>query len=182
MLRLAGTLAYMAWAISLTTPSSKGVSGITDALEPNTIDEQLMVSAIRLWRDYFLPHARAVLRQIGLTQRHANARRVLRWISANGKTVVSLEDIRRDALGQALDAEQTRDLLDGLVKTGWLHKEITNTGGRPRRRWHVNPKLQSISTAESAESAERHRQWCGGDPCRTSRTFRNPPVPPPMES
>ena len=140
VLRLAGTLAYMAWAISLATPSS-GVAGISGSLEPNSIDEQAMVSAIRLQREYFWPSARAVLRQIGLSPRHANTRRVLRWIKASDKTEISLEDIRRDALAQSLDAEQTRDLLAGLVKTGWLREEVTNTGGRSLRRWHVNPKL-----------------------------------------
>ena len=52
VLRLAGTLAYMAWAISLATSSSSGVAGIAGALEPNTIDEQFMLAAIRLWREY----------------------------------------------------------------------------------------------------------------------------------
>ena len=66
VLRLAGTLAYMAWAISLPTPSSSGIEGIAGALEPDAIDEQSMVGAIRLWREYFWPHARAALRQIGL--------------------------------------------------------------------------------------------------------------------
>jgi hypothetical protein len=111
-----------------------------------------LVSAIRLWQDYFW-HARAVLRQIGLSQRHANARRALRWIKANDKTKVSLEDIRREALGQSLDAQQTRDLLNGLVKTGRLHEDVTPTKGRPLHRWHVNPRLNG--TAGTAGTAER---------------------------
>jgi hypothetical protein len=155
VLRLAGTLAYMAWAISLATPSSSGVEGIAGALEPNTIDEQFMVAAIRLWREYFWPHARAALRQIGLSGRHTNARRVLRWIKANAKTEVSREEIRREALCQCLDAEQTQQLLDSLVKTGWLRETATSTGGRARRRWEVNPKLRGgpAGSAGSAESA-----------------------------
>ena len=154
VLRLAGTLAYMAWAISLATPSSSGVEGIAGALEPDTIDEQSMVGAIRLWREYFWPHARAALRQIGLSGRHTNSRRVLWWIKANAKTEVSREEIRREALGQSLDAEQTQQLLDSLVKSGWLREATTSTGGRPRRRWEVNPKLWggSAGSAGSAES------------------------------
>jgi hypothetical protein len=91
------TLAYLTWAIALATPASTGIASITGSLEPSSIDEQAMVSAIRLWQDYFWPHARAVLRQIGLSQRHANARRALRWIKANNKTKVSGEEIRREA-------------------------------------------------------------------------------------
>src|SRR5262245_64125182 len=97
---------------------------------------------IRLVREYFWPHARASLRQIGLTERHVNARRALRWIRARGKTEISLEDVRRDALGQKLDAEQTATLLETLARSGWVRElktASTPRGGRPRQRWQVNP-------------------------------------------
>jgi hypothetical protein len=153
VLRLAGTLAYMEWVISLGGTSEEGVGGITAALEPTMIAEEFMISAIQLWREYFWPHARAALRQIGLAERHANARRVLRWIKARGKDEVSREEIRRDALGQSLDADQTQQLLDGLVMAGWLRPTSTDTTGRRKYRWLVNPRIHA--PAESAESAER---------------------------
>jgi hypothetical protein len=153
VLRLAGTLAYMAWAISLGASSAEGIEAITRALEPKTIAEGFLIAAIRLWREYFWPHARAALRQIGRTERHANARRALRWIKAHGNEEVSREGIRREALGQSLDADQTQHLLDGLVTAGWLRPTATNTTGRRRHRWQVNPRIHT--TAESAGSAER---------------------------
>jgi hypothetical protein len=155
VLRLAGTLAYMAWAIALATPSTSDLNGITSALEPKTIDEQFMTSAIRLWSEFFWPHARAVLRQIGLSDRHKNARLALRWIKVHGKEEVSREDIRREALGQRLDAEETQKLLDGLEKAGWVRKDTTKTAGRPRHRWEINPRLFRNQPAETAETAER---------------------------
>ena len=155
VLRLAGTLAYMAWAIALGAPSTNGLDVITGSLEPKTIDKQFVIAAIKLWREFFWPHARAALRQIGLNDRHKNARRVLRWIKANGKDEVSREEIRREALGQKLDAEQTQDLLDGLEKSGWAKKVAIRTPGRSRHRWKINPILFLEQPAESAESAER---------------------------
>ena len=152
VLRLAGTLAYMNWAMSLGATSAEGIEGITAALEPTIIAGEHMASAIRLWHDYFWPHARAALRQIGLTERRADARRALRWIKAHDKEEVSREELRRDALGQSLDAEQTQQLLDGLVKDGWLRPTLTDTGGRRKYRWLVNPRIHE--PAESAESAE----------------------------
>jgi Protein of unknown function (DUF3987) len=140
VLRIAGTLCYLDWAM---------VGGP----EPKQIDVEHVEAAIRLVRDYFWPHSRAALRQIGLNQRHANARRVLRWARSNNRKEISLKDARRDALGQSLDAEQTRDLLRGLVKSGWLRETTVPTAGRPMRRWEVNPKLFTYSSAESAESA-----------------------------
>jgi hypothetical protein len=128
VLRLSGTLAYLDWAM-------------LGGAEPESIGEQYVEAAVRLWRDYFWPHSRAALRQIGLTESHTHDRRALRWIRTNQKTEVSLLDIRREALGRRLDAQQTRSLLDGLVRSGWLRLVTTKTGGRAIHRWHVNPLL-----------------------------------------
>jgi len=155
VLRLAGALTYLTWAFALGTSGTNGIAMITADLEPKEIGEESISAAIRLVKEYFWPHARAALRQIGLTDRHRNARRALRWIAAGGKYEVSREDIRRDALGQSLDAEQVQQLLETLVKWGWLKEESIATPGRSRRRWRVNPKLLVPSTAESAESARR---------------------------
>jgi hypothetical protein len=140
VLRLAGTLCYLDWAMA-------------GGAEPEQVNVEYMRAAIRLVRDYFWPHARAALRQIGLSQRHANARRVLLWIKAHGKGEVSREEIRRDALGRSLDADQTQCLLDNLVKAGRLLETPIGTAGRTRRRWQVNPLIHE--TAETAERPER---------------------------
>jgi hypothetical protein len=143
VLRLAGTLSYLtrAW-----------VGGA----EPERIEVEFVQAAVRLVRDYFWPHSRAALRQIGLNERHASARRVLKWIKADKRrNSVSREDLRRGALGQSLDADQTQNLIDGLVNAGWL-REITksagSSGGRPARRWLVNPML--FTGAQTAETVE----------------------------
>ena len=143
VLRLAGTLAYLDWAMR-----TAGQAFI--APEPNAIEANFMTAAVRLVRDYFWPH-RAALRQIGLSERHAKARSALRWIRKNHKVEVSREDIRRDALGQSLDADQVQDLIDGLVKAGWLRQITTRTPGRSRHRWAVNERLFVNGTAGSAE-------------------------------
>jgi hypothetical protein len=141
VLRLAGTLAFMAWAIALGAPAANGTDALTGWLEPQTIDEQFMTSAIQLWREFFWPHARAALRQIGRSDHHKYARRVLRWVKEQGRHEVSREDIRREALGQKLDAEKVQKLLDSLVKAGWAVEETTRTAGRRIRRWKINSKL-----------------------------------------
>src|SRR6516225_8817227 len=143
VLRLSGALAYLDWAM-------------LGGTEPQSLGEQYVEAAVRLWREYFWPHSRAVLRQIGLTEKHTNARRALCWIRTNQKPEVSLLDIRREALGRRLDAEQTRTLLDGLVRAGWLKLVTTKTDGRAIHRWHVNPLLFSGAPApERSERSER---------------------------
>ncbi len=133
VLRLAGTLCWLDWAMA------------GQVEEPRQIDAGYINSAIRLWRDYFYPHARAALRQIGLTDQHANARRVLRWARAERRSTLSPEEVRRDALAQHLDAQQTQKLIEGLARAGWIYETKTQKSGpgRRARRWRVNPALWS---------------------------------------
>ena len=93
----------------------------------------------RSGREYFWPHARACIRQIGLSDRHVETRRILRWLKATGTTEVSLKDIRRTVLSQRFDADQTQELIDQLVRAGWLSRAnhynrraaATEMGGQP---------------------------------------------------
>ena len=71
------------------------------------------------------------LRQIGLSERHASARRVLRWIKAKGLREVGSRDIRREALSQSVDGRQTEEMLRSLEQAGWLRKSRMPSGGRP---------------------------------------------------
>jgi hypothetical protein len=132
VLRLAGTLAYLEWAWR-------------GGPEPTEVAASYVTAAIEFLREYFWPHSRAALRQVGLTDRHRDARRTLRWIRGNGKIEVSVKDIRRDALGERLDAQQTLGLLNTLVSSGWLLENTPTSGpkgGKPARRWKVNPRIR----------------------------------------
>ena len=126
--------------------------GFGGGAEPTQVDDRSMNAAIELVRDYFFPHARAALRQIGLSEKHATARRVLRWIRANHRGEISILDIRRDCLAQSLDEAGTLAVIEGLEKAGWLRETTIETGerGKPARPWAVNPKLH----ADNADNAE----------------------------
>jgi hypothetical protein len=167
LLRLAGTLAFLAWADG---SSASSLEGIAAALEPDEIDARHMADAARLMREYFWEHARAALRQIGLSDRHRHIRRVLRWIRVHGVSEISIKDVRRDALAGSFDAEQTRDAIDRLVAAGWLRpRKLERTGGRPRERWLVNPRIfapagtatnaqSDLSAVPAVSAAERRRR------------------------
>jgi hypothetical protein len=148
VLRLAGTLAYLAWSGALPL-SGTSLEGIRDALEPETIGEKFVIAAVRLWRDYFWPHARAALHQAKCGDHHQNERRVLLWIKSRSKTEVSREDIRRDCLAQTLNASETQTVIEALERGHWLRKTITSTRGRPKYRWEVNPRLLGEVTGKT---------------------------------
>ena len=145
MLRLANTLTYVEWALT------------TDSTKPVTVNKATIEAAIGLVRDYFWPHARACLRLIGLTERHTNARRAPLWIRAKAKDRgIAGGDLPRRP-SQRLDAEETTALLAALCKSGWLREEVTEPGpqgGKPARRWPVNPKLLKDPVAQTALTAE----------------------------
>jgi hypothetical protein len=156
VLRLAGTLAYLDWAMRGNEPLTYANKDdrpfeklLRNAEEPTRVEAEVLARAVDLWRTYFWPHARAALRLVGLSDRHKDARRVLKWLRCNSKTQVSREDVRRDALGRTLDANRTQDVIDSLAKAGWLRKITIQTGGRAAHRWDVNPKiLQAPGAAE----------------------------------
>src|SRR5262249_22778071 len=86
------------------------------------------------------------------------------------KDQISVEDARRDALKQRLNAEQTAALLGKLERAGWLKKTTEQTPGRARHRWIVNAQLLIPSRAAgSAESA-------GSTPPDTLRALRALPA------
>jgi hypothetical protein len=106
VLRLAGTLCYLNWSMQRSDS------------EPTEIDAVSMTAAVRLWTDYFWPHARASLRQVGLSEKHAKARRVLRWLRAKGLKDFSLMDIRREPLGKASTPSRPRHCWPTCQKPG----------------------------------------------------------------
>ena len=159
VLRLAGTLAYLDWA--------RETAGTTMP-EPGRIETRFVTAAVRLVTEYFWPHARAALRQIGLTERHTKARKVLLWLRAERSpgSELSLKDIRRDALGQSLDAEATTKLIEALVQAGWLRRVPIEKDGRGRtpHRWSINPLLWGAENAGSAGNSPLGRGATAAQP------------------
>jgi hypothetical protein len=129
VLRLAGTLCFLEWAW-------------TGGAEPKAIDRRHIESAVLLWRSYLWPHGRAALRLVGLTDKYADARRVLRWAKANRLRIISVKDVRRDALAQKLDADRTVDLLELLTRAGWLREVSTGLTLPILPRRHSNFQLK----------------------------------------
>ena len=135
MLRLSGTLCFLEWAWS-------------GGVEPQDIDARHVArGAVLLWNGYLWPHGRAALRLVGLTDKHSHARTVLRWLRASNKyTIVSREEVRREALAQLDASEGRRHCWRMLVRAGWLRETTVKISGpgRPARRWEVNPHLFKV--------------------------------------
>lgn len=130
--RLVGVLALLSWSA-------------TDATEPpRRVGREPVERAVSLWSDYYRPHARAFFQRAVPTDLECQARRVVRWLRANGPASLSREDVRRSALGQTVNASEADRVLARLVEAGVLRPlagEERPKRGRPAMRWQVNPLL-----------------------------------------
>ena len=108
---------------------------------PRTIGRDRVQAAIRLWSDYFRPHATAAINRAGPTDLERHARRILRWLKAGNRTEVSGEEVRCGGLGRTVNAGQTAEALDRLEAAGVVRRvrSATLRKGRPAERWEVNP-------------------------------------------
>jgi hypothetical protein len=99
-------------------------------------------------------HAQAVLARAFPSDGERLMRQVLAWIRARGARQISREDVRRDALGQALNAHQALQVIQSLERAGFLRKAEVDyaSNGLPALRWDVNPALIGGSLAETAET------------------------------
>lgn len=132
VVRLAGVLTLLDW------------SGNGRQEAPDEVIETHMRDAIELWSGYFRPQARAVFTQCGRTDRDRLARRAVKWLRASAYQLVGREDLRRDALGQSIDAAETDRLIARLEQGGVLRLHAVRQGakgGRSAKRWQVNPAI-----------------------------------------
>ena len=128
VLRLAGALALLQ---------------ASEAADPRpVITGDIFSRAAGLWSGYFWPHARAAFRIGGGSAQRRTERKTLLWIKAQARSVVRREEVRRDALGMALNAEQTDALMTRLAGAGWVRRvPSAHVPGRPVTAWEVNPLL-----------------------------------------
>jgi len=131
VVRLAAALALLAWSDD----------GPGRPIRP--IGHRQLSGAIELWQGYFWPHARTVFGRAGHTGRDRDARRLIRWLRQQRLETVTRQDIRRDALGQSVDAAEADRIANRLEDAGVLRLDTVTRAerGRPVKRWLVSPRL-----------------------------------------
>jgi hypothetical protein len=130
VVRLAGLLSLMQWAETDAEWSPVGAAHIEAAHE--------------LWSTYYLPHALGAFDRTGVAGCERAARKVARWLKRVRAPEISREDVRREALNQAVTAEVAEDVLARLEEGGLLRPVPASgsaKGGPRRRRWAVHPQL-----------------------------------------
>jgi hypothetical protein len=147
--KLAGTCARVAGILHL-------AAAVADvAADQPTISPATALAAIRIGRDYLLPHAQAAFELMGTDTRLEDAKRLVGWLRnsvnsvncVNGGPVlvVSQRDLHANVLGSRRTVEDVEAAVELLVKTGYLRPLSTETQQGPGRkassRYAVNPWL-----------------------------------------
>jgi len=135
--RLAGILELLAW------------STLGSSVPPAPLGRAPAAHAVRLWSEYFRPHARALLDRSVPGERERLARRVARWLRSRGLSEVSREQVRTEALSRRVDAAETDQVLYRLQAAGVVQHVLYTAPlrGRPPNRWWVNPRLHTTLSA-----------------------------------
>jgi hypothetical protein len=106
------------------------------------IPETTVANAIRLGRDYFLPHAKAAFDLMGADERLQDARAVLSWleslseyceVSERGSPFVTRRDIHQAHRARFKTVEDLDPVLKLLVDYGWLRLTPRGQRGGPGR-------------------------------------------------
>jgi hypothetical protein len=132
VVRLAAIFALLDW--SRHAPAAR---------PPGTVRADHVQAATRLWRNYFRPHARAVLDRCAPSDFERQVRRVVRWPKkAGAKAEITREEVRRHALGKTVNAGQTGLVLGLLWSAGIVRPAAHDPppqGGCSPKRWEINP-------------------------------------------
>jgi hypothetical protein len=151
---LAGWASKLAGAVARVSAIFHVVSALTEGRPWQTaIRRETVESAIRLGRDYFLPHALAAFGQMGSDPRVEAARHVLRWLrseyseySESAPLSLSRRDIHQGNRRRFKTAEELDPVLDLLLKHYYLRlKPASGNRGRGHRSptYEVNPAVFS---------------------------------------
>jgi hypothetical protein len=149
--KLAGAIARIAGILHV----ADGIGQGRPWQEP--IREETVIAAIRLGRDYLLPHALAAFGMMGADPRIASANQVLRGIQSLVEGVelvesaplsVSRRQIHQKHRGLFNTVDDLDPILDLLVKHNWLRSTGKGERGRGHRgpTYFVNPAIKSFST------------------------------------
>jgi hypothetical protein len=117
-----------------------------------TIDKPTVEAAIRIGRDYLLPHAKAAFGLMDADERVADARRVLRWIAnsvdcvdcVDGSRVITQRNIH-SRLFSRRSVEEVGSIVSLLVKHGFFRPVVeapkTGPGRKPSPRYEIHPSV-----------------------------------------
>jgi hypothetical protein len=162
-----GELAYLAgWANKLAGAAARiaAVLHVSEAVvtagdRQAPVAEATARAAIRLARDYLLPHAKAAFGLMGANQKVEDAKHVLRWLRANsgdtgncgaGGARLSKRDIYQGCKGRWPTVEQLEPVLDLLARHHYLialpAEDRPGPGRRPSPEYLVNPR--GLSSAD----------------------------------
>jgi hypothetical protein len=157
--KLAGAIARIAGILHVATAVGKD-GPCTPWLDQ--ISVATAAAAIRLGRDYLLPHALAAFGLMGADPRIADARKVVRWIISNDPERFTRSEVQQGLRGTFKTIDHVDPVLSILVKHSYIRPEPAQkpkAAGRPASPgYEVNPTLHRPS--DNTDNTDK----CSGPP------------------
>lgn len=157
--RLAGDLEGMAdWAGKLHGAVLR-VAGVTHCIEHGEkssdaeVSRDTMQSAIMIGR-YFLEHAQAAFRLMGLDKTSADAQYILRQFEKGRYTEITRTELNRLCRGRFQQVEAMEAGVNELIERGFVREKRNPLGYRNRTQmvYEINPKAYAIDSIDSIHS------------------------------
>jgi hypothetical protein len=158
--KLAGGIARLAGILHMAQCVAKGEC-------EQVIDAPTVAAAVKLGRDYLLPHAQAAFGLMGADPRIETARSVLAWMARQVECIEYVEtdpptfsrrDIHQGCRRRFGSVEDVDPVIDLLVKCCWLRQVGDGRPGRgqPGPRYLVNPAIRTFAEKEPPLSQRTH--------------------------
>lgn len=144
-IRLSVVLAMLEWAVS----SEK---------EPREITAYTYQKATLLAEDYFLPMARRAYANASLNEKERAGRRLFELIAEKSWWDFSSREVRRMQRSGLASQEQVDKAITALLRADIIREvenASTSRGGRPPRRYEVNPALHEGSPSLVSASSDK---------------------------
>jgi hypothetical protein len=113
-----------------------------DGPEPARLERRALLRAIAFVEHYLKPMAARVYSDAAAPAAERNATTLARWIISTKAKLINTRDVRRSARLPGLRDSLAIEAAIAVLEEGdWLRLSDTNSGGRPRKDYFVNPKV-----------------------------------------
>jgi hypothetical protein len=133
-----GQVLRLAGALHMLTESERTSGRCKDCIPASTI-----CRAVRLWKDYFLPHAMAAFAVGGASESDHRLRRIVDWVRRKSIGKFTQRQIYRQVFWGALRPNDVAALLKQLGEEFHVIRPVPRPArpGRRSSQWEVNPHL-----------------------------------------
>jgi DNA polymerase I-like protein with 3'-5' exonuclease and polymerase domains len=139
-------------------------AGVADGPRLPPVSVSAAERAVRLVRDYLVPHARAAFGLIGSDPTVTRARKVVRWFTTEGRTTFTVRDANQAMKGTIRTVDDLIPVLDLIERHHYIRQaDLPRRPGRGRPRspaYEVHPDVHATREGASDGATSENNENC----------------------